>query len=306
MGIFEKIKKEFYKVLYKVTHSKKYHHNRKLWPDVKITRNKDHEIIELLYKGEKIPLLGIDRIKRGQGGPILLIASGPSINDIKFDKKLDIPIMGVNGAYSLNGVINFSFYVITDIYFPDHRPNIIKEIISDKNLILFTTVGVIIKIIKKHSIDFLKCSIFIIEDVYERTYLPKYNFHDLYISNKENLSFHFDKINNIGFSTDINEGLFPGKTVIYWALQIISYLGFEKVYILGMDMNNFEKPRFYENKNDKVHTQLDIDMDSIMLSLKQASYVLEQKLGVKVINLSPNSSVPETIFKKSEFKKYFS
>ncbi|KFX13625.1 sugar glycosyltransferase [Pectobacterium atrosepticum] len=305
MKIIEKIKIEIYKFLYKVAHSKKYHHNRKRWPYVKIKRNKGHEIIEFSYKEKKIPLLEIDKIRGKQKGSILLIATGPSINEIELNKELKIPVIGVNGSYYLNSKIDFSFYVVTDIHFPDHRPNIIKEIIEDKNIILFTTIDIIIKIIDKYSEESLNCSVSIIEDLNERIYEPKLNFNDLCLFYKNKSYFHPDKTNKIGFSSDIKDGIFPGKTVVYWTLQIISHLGFEKIYIIGMDMNNFDKPRFYEDKNDKIHTQLNNDIDSIITSLKHASHVLEDKLGIEVINLSPNSAVPESIFKKSEFKKYF-
>ena len=70
-------------------------------------------------------------------------------------------------------------------------------------------------------------------------------------------------------------------------------------------MNNFDKPRFYENEKNKIHTQLEQDRQSIMAAFKHASYVFKNNLNIKVINLSINSSISDNIFEKSEYNKYF-
>ena len=151
----------------------------------------------------------------------------------------------------------------------------------------------------------IKCTLVIIENYCSKIYKPKFKIEDI---NKD----HFDsKTNflslnekNIAFTTDIKNGIFAEKTVIYWALQVISFLNYDKIYIAGLDMNNFDKPRFYENENDKIDTQLNDDFDGIISGFRLASDVFNKK-NIEVINLSANSAVPDSIFKKSNYSKFF-
>jgi hypothetical protein len=58
-----------------------------------------------------------------------------------------------------------------------------------------------------------------------------------FFKNKSNLYFIGSKIMNTKFSTDISMTINPGATVTYAALQIIYYMGFKEVVIIGMDHN---------------------------------------------------------------------
>lgn len=294
---------ELYKSLYRITHQKSYHHNRKRWPYVKIERNKNGELTKLVYKKKNIPLITLSSVKNKFSGPILVAATGPSVKNITFNEKPIIPVMGVNGAYFLKSKIDFNFYVITDIHFPDHRPDILEKVVSDKKIILFAIVDVIIKIINMFPSERINCSFSAIEDYEEKIYQKKKTARDvIFECNKDYIHSNSDGI--IGFSSNISNGVFSGKTVVYWALQIITHLGFNDIYIIGLDMNNFDKPRFYETNDDKIHTQLPDDIELIIASLKHASEVLKNKLNVNVINLSKYSSISEEIFKKADYKEY--
>ncbi|STU54949.1 lipopolysaccharide core biosynthesis protein RfaZ [Klebsiella pneumoniae subsp. ozaenae] len=55
---------------------------------------------------------------------------------------------------------------------------------------------------------------------------------------------------DICFSTDIRQGIFDAGTVVYWALQILAWLGFNTILVSGLDMTNFNQPRFYETQQE--------------------------------------------------------
>lgn len=297
--------KEIYKFLYKITHAKKYHHNRKRWPYVSIIRSKNGEIVEFFYKKEKINIKPLSHYQNKYSGEVLLVATGPSINEISFKNKTTIPVFGVNGAYTLKEFLDFNFYIITDEHFFEHRPNIMLDVISNSNITLFIIIDVLTQIIDHCGGNNIKCTLVIIENYCSKIYKPKFKIEDI---NKD----HFDsKTNflslnekNIAFTTDIKNGIFAEKTVIYWALQVISFLNYDKIYIAGLDMNNFDKPRFYENENDKIDTQLNDDFDGIISGFRLASDVFNKK-NIEVINLSANSAVPDSVFKKSNYSKFF-
>lgn len=58
------------------------------------------------------------------------------------------------------------------------------------------------------------------------------------------------------FSSDIYQGIYIGNTVVYDAIQIASYMGFEEIYLLGVDMTAGVQPEregahFYKSPNTK-------------------------------------------------------
>jgi hypothetical protein len=75
-------------------------------------------------------------------------------------------------------------------------------------------------------------------------------------------------------------------TVIYWALQIIYFLGFRKIYIAGLDMNNFNQPRFYESSDSMLPSYLEDKVHNLVIpSLKLGSKIFKSD-NIEVINLS--------------------
>jgi hypothetical protein len=58
--------------------------------------------------------------------------------------------MGVNGAWHLSDKIKFSLYTIVDMEFYDKKPDVIRSVISQPDLVLFTTMHGIAKILDRH------------------------------------------------------------------------------------------------------------------------------------------------------------
>ncbi len=109
---------------------------------------------------------------------------------------------------------------------------------------------------------------------------------------------------DICFSTDIRQGIFDAGAVVYWALQILAALGFNTILVSGLDMTNFNQPRFYETQQEKLPSYLATKVDTLVMpSFAHAAQVLQQR-QIRVIN-SPESAVPDTIFEKVAFNEYF-
>ncbi|PWC12259.1 sugar glycosyltransferase [Brenneria roseae subsp. americana] len=297
---------EIYKAFYRITHSKRYKHNRKRWPHVKITRGEHGDITFFNYKGKPFPIVPLSILKGQFDKKILLVASGPSVNEIPFIKEKNPPAMGVNGAYSIKDKVDFSFYIITDINFFDQRPEIIKNIISDKEILLFLQPDGLVNIIEKFGLDTISCKVALIEDAYKRTYEPKFSIEEIKNNNQRSKSIYFydkkdESEEDIAFEKNISNGVFPGKTVVYWALQVIIYMGFKDIYIAGLDMNNFDKPRFYESEKDKVYSQLEMNFEKNILPSFIHMSDIANKNKIRITNLSMNSAIPEKVFKKADY-----
>lgn len=304
------VKNELYKLIYRLTHSKRYKHNRKRWLHVKITRGEFGQIILFSYQGKNIPIIDLKTLQKSFSGELVIVASGPSINQITFRHSPSVPTLGVNGAYSLKDKVFFNFYVITDIHFFSQRSNIVKEIIADKNLLLFIQIDGLVKIINLFGYESILCQISLIEDAFKLTYEPLKTLAEIEKDQDRSKSIYFYHNDNkehepLAFETNIMHGVFPAKTVVYWALQISAYLGFNKIYLAGVDLNNFHLPRFYETENDITYSQLELDFEkNILPAFEHASNVMK-KLNINVKNMSLNSALDTDIFEKKSYDKIF-
>lgn len=289
----------FFKQLYRYTHPRSYRHNESLWPHVKISRAESGEIASLCYKKESIPIIPLSVFRGTCTGDALLVATGPSVSKLCFDSIPDMPAIGVNGAYFLNEKVDFRFYLIVDMGFIDNRDDIVFDIISDNGLILFTTMHGVAKIIDRFSMSAVRCQFSIVEDATCKIYHSKIERQYLYeyYGEHDGVAF-FEHNKSVAFSKDIRLGVFDAETVVYWALQVIAYLGFECLYIAGLDMSNFHMPRFYETDNDKQPTTLPDKVSSVVIpAFRHASNIMKSK-NITVKNLSLESAIDNDIFEK--------
>lgn len=129
-----------FKQIYRYTRPRAYRHNENLWPFTRITRAPSGEISALRYKGKTVPLVSLSALKNSMQGEVLLTATGPSTRNIDFSLlSKTIPVMGVNGAWHLADRLHFSLYTIVDMEFFDKKPDIIRAIVSQPDILLFTT-----------------------------------------------------------------------------------------------------------------------------------------------------------------------
>ena len=290
------------KQIYRYTHSRAYRHNENLWPYLKIERATTGEIITFRYKGLNIPIIELSSLKNSCSGSLLLATTGPSINQIDFSCIPPLTVMGVNGAYHLNNVLNFTHYVIVDMTFIDDRKEVVTEIISNASLVLFTTAHGIIKLIQMFGWEKVQCRLALIEDAAFKIYQHK-NIHSK-LDTIPSVYFHHG-LPNIAFNTDIRSGIIDSGTVAYWAMQIAYYLGYEQLFIAGLDMTNFSLPRFYETPNDILPSRLAESLDSkIIPSFELAARLFNEK-NIDIVNLSENSAIDDAIFKKVNYRQAF-
>ncbi|ELM3722806.1 sugar glycosyltransferase [Edwardsiella piscicida] len=296
----------FFKQLYRYSHPRPYRHNENLWPYVKITRGDGGEIVTLCYKKQAITIVPLSQLQHSAQGDVLLTASGPSVNTLCFERLPAMPALGVNGAYFLHNKVDFAFYVIVDMGFIDRRPDVVLEVIKQRGLTLFTTVHGIARILDRFTLDVLRCRLAIIEDIAEKVYCPSLTPRQLRARYAQERSVLFsDSDLSIAFSQDIRRGIVDAGTVVYWALQIIAYLGFNTIFIAGLDMNNFDRPRFYETPSSMLPTFLADKVEPLIIpAFMHASRVMKAN-NIDIKNLSLNSAIDGAIFEKIDAQRYF-
>lgn len=296
----------FFKQIYRYTRPRAYRHNENLWPFCRITRSRTGDITHLRYKGQPVPLVPLAEWRHRFSGDALITATGPSINEMDFAGLPPMTVVGVNGAYALKDRLNFQLYIIVDMSFIDRRTDVLQAIIADPALTLFTTLHGITRIIDRFTLVAVRCRLALIEDACYRVYQPKVASDDVSRHFGQDPHIRFSpNYPNIAFTTDIRAGVFDAGTVVFWALQILLFLGFTRLYIAGLDMTNFHQPRFYETDQDKLPSFLAEKFATLIVpAFGLASEVLEQN-GVVVKNLSVHSALSNEIFEKVSFHDAF-
>lgn len=295
------------KQIYRYTHKRNMRHNENLWPFVKIKRNEHNEITDLSWKGRNIALVSLSSLHKKYAGEILISATGPSIKEIDFSQlPSSVITAGVNGAWHLNDELNFRFYFVVDMTFIDQQTALMKSVVECKNIILFTTVMGIVKLIKQFSYENIQCKIAIIEDICYETYKPSIKINELRAAAENTSPLIFSSANpNTAFSRDIRQGVVDAGTVVYWALQVVYFMGFSKIYIAGLDMKNFSQPRFYENTATMAPSFLDNKVqDTVIPAMALASQLFSSE-NIDVVNLSTQSAIPSSVFPRKDFTDVF-
>lgn len=130
-------------------------------------------------------------------------------------------------------------------------------------------------------------------DLYAKKHItPKSNMHFLY--SKDGFIVRPFSDENIHFSSDISLGYCDGGTVTYVAIQLVVYMGFKKIYLLGADHNysTYRKAdgKTYKNENVENYFQglkatgiTGMDIDRTTKAYKIAKEKCEQN-DIKIFN----------------------
>lgn len=219
---------------------------------------------------------------RHKGETCVLVANGPSLNqmDLRFLKK-HITI-GLNKIFL--GFKRFNFY-------PRYHVVVNKKVIEQSE-----------KEIKR-----LTCVKFIGNNGIANTRTLKENALTYFLNTKSP---------KYRFCKDLNDGCFEGWTVTFAALQVIYYLGFKKVIIIGMDHDfSYEgKPneaRFIEgpDNNHFIDSYFGYGQswDNPDLDKSEESYAIAKEIfehdGREIIDATLNGKC--TIFKKADYRELF-
>lgn len=289
----------FFKQIYRYTHPRRYRHNENLWPYIKFTRAKEGHIDTLRYRGQLVPLYNLSALTQEKPEKLLIVATGPSVKNTNLSLLKNVVAMGLNGAWFKHQEVSFHYYVIIDMTFLDHHMDLVKQVISQPDLIFFTTTHGVIKIINAFAPDLIKCRLALIEDACFKIMQPK-----IFPEEIESYYRGVSSINistkqpTIAFSSDIRQGIFDAGTVAYWALQIAAFMQTKNIIFAGLDMNNFNQPRFYETENNSLPSFLEEKFTGMILPAFQHASQILKKNNTSVYNLSINSAVPDNIFKK--------
>lgn len=244
-------------------------------------------------------------------GSVFILASGPSANDFPIKKYADYPFIAVNGSVSklIESNVKPLFYIGTDLGALKHLGNLVIEGVNfSKNVAFSQNIFDDILLKNKDLIDKKLGRVY---------FLEKCNRIDKYRNNSDrmfafkklldnDLSYNFNlfsqRKNRIGFSYNLEKGYYCARTIVYTAVQLAKYLGFNKVFIVGMDLSN--EARFYEKDGQPY------DTDALTNNYERFIMPSFKYLGRNIVdddfavyNLSVRSQLPNAIISKVEIDK---
>lgn len=229
-----------------------------------------------------------DECRNAGSGAVFVIASGRSAKDFPFHAFADVPMITMNGAISMfiDTPINPFFYVCTDRDFSNQQPELFTEALRrSERVALWEDHYASAHVEAKGELYFLRKT-------------PKARFLDHLRKDHElirNRPFPGSGRKPLGFSKNLQRGFFDARTVAYVALQIAYHAGFNKVFMVGVDLNQ-NTGRFYEHQHSKLSPcGLDQHFDSRILPSFQL--MADSVVGddFRVYNLSPSSRLPRSV-----------
>lgn len=222
-------------------------------------------------------------------GAVFIIASGASAKSFPLAQFAHVPMITMNGAISmfLNSDVKPYFYACTDKSFSQQQPDLFKHAMAlSQSVALWgdharstaiAPAGALYTLTKAKKPSWIDTAL---------------GRHSALVTNHSLLSFG-DR--PVGFSKDMSEGFFDARTVAYLAVQLAFHVGFNQVFLVGVDLDE-NAGRFYETPGSN-HSPCGLDQHFQTRILPSFRLMAEKVVGddFKVYNLSDASRLPEDV-----------
>lgn len=233
-------------------------------------------------------------LRGSQQGPVLLLASGPSASELCLEAWRNVPVITMNGAIAklATSTIEPLFYVCSDLSFALQQPELYAlGLERAQHLALWPEAIQGLSARLKHKAHALKRA--------PSTRLEHY----LGVERDQArrvCTLLSRRARDIGFSRDLDYGIFDVRTVVFIALQLAYHLGFTEIYLVGVDLDA-QTPRFYESSfGSRSPCGLDDHLYSRILPGLGVMQEVMAAEGRQVFNLSRTSRVPAQLIPRAD------
>nr|WP_308451901.1 lipopolysaccharide biosynthesis protein [Pseudomonas putida] len=225
-------------------------------------------------------------------GPVFIVASGASAKGFPMQRFANVPMITLNGAISMfseQGPRPY-FYVCTDTGFAHQQPELYAKAVrlSRRLAIWPSEVGALPVSTKAQVFPLAKAA-------RSRLFDSLFNPDPAVVRSR---AFWGNRSRSVGFSKDLSQGFFDARTVAYAALQIACHLGFNQVFLVGVDLDQ-SVGRFYETPGQAV-SRCHLDEAYQRRILPSFKLMADQVVGedFAVYNLSATSKMPDSVIPK--------
>ena len=283
-------------------------HMNRLHPDFHLeqcgTDNDPH--YGIYWKGKPVGQTNpLSRLRKPSTSQCFIIATGPSLAETDVSKLAARTCFGVNGAIALADScgLEFQYQLVSDGSFVRDRLPLVRRMIASGAECLFSFAALGILCEQEHKL-LASPGLYLLPEMNYRYQVPQLNPEDFryWAMRQKGISLHPDPAFNsgrVGFSRDINCGVFTAQTVVFEALQVSYYLNFRQVFILGMDLNARPgQTRFYEQNGKAARTRIDRDYTPYILPAFEVARDIVATEDFDIYNLSRDSRLPDTVIPK--------
>jgi KDO transferase-3 len=280
----------------------------RLHPDFRLEAagNSDDPHYGIYWKGKPVGQTNpLTALQKPQSRQCFIIATGPSLARVDTSKLAGLCCFGVNGAIALASRhgLEFQYHLVSDGSFVRDRLSLVRQMIESgaECLFSFAALGMLCEL--DHGL-LASPNLYLLPEMNYR-YRMRQLSPDVFrrwALRQDGISLHPDPQYNsgrVGFSRDINAGVFTAQTVVFEALQVAYYLHFSQVFLLGMDLNAVPgQARFYERGDNVVKSRLDRDYAPYILPAFEVARDLVAAEDFEIYNLSPDSRLPDSVIPK--------
>lgn len=248
--------------------------------------------------------------KRHAGKACFVLGTGPSISNLELDLLGEHAVFGVNGAIAVmqKHGLQPAHYSVTDLDFFENRFGMIRDVVESGSDCFFSAGG--LRVMAEKGIDLLGSdNLYLAEVVNRPTGTARRSQQDFlsWARNEPGLTLPDpprQDDSRVGWSRDLRHGVFCSRTILFRALQIAAFLGYKRLYVLGMDLN-YKGPeaRAYDEGKKARPTKIERDYDPF---IRPAFEVLKEEMsrsGLQVYNLSDKSRLPESLLPRLSFEQ---
>ena len=93
-----------------------------------------------------------------------------------------------------------------------------------------------------------------------------------------------------GFSQDLEEGIYSGYTISYFALQVVAYMGFKNIFYLGLDLKHEGPKTHFFGQDPQTLNHEQTEFPRMIKMLNYGAEVLTST-DINVYNCSPESTL---------------
>lgn len=280
----------------------KFKHQYSCHPDFDLKRGSER--CTVLWKGKAIAEVAFAHTLRHQySGACFTVATGPSLAEVDLKQLTAFDTISLNCAikkFNDAGLKPTHCIVVDRRVFENQWACIRDSILSGANC-FFSYVG-LSRICEREPELLQHGNIYLIESISRKFGVPRISQAELLKAAADDAEIFLDAkfpelCRAVGFSANLEKGLFSGKTVATWSTQLAPALGYQQNFIIGMDLGGTGKKHFYA---DGKHAPPDFMRDYepyIRVCFEQAKRA-SLAIGFEVYNLSKDSTLPHEIIPK--------
>lgn len=250
----------------------------------------------------------VSALERPDVADCFIVTSGPSLAQVDFRRLRGRVCFGVNGSIvkSEEADVPFLYHMVLDRNFVRDRFELVRTAILSGSQCVFSFVA-LSEIGEREPELLANDNLFLLPQLNAVYAEPKRTpeAFDAWAVEQPGLDLHPAaplQRGWVGFSRRPDLGAFSGQTVAFSALQVAWWLGYRRIFILGMDLGGtggYE--RFYESGASAAKTRLDKDFEPYILPSFELAGRLCREEGREVYNVSPSSRLPADVIPRLSY-----